>query len=72
MRHDEPDPTDDAEVATLADVTSVAAATIAMRKGPVETPSARASRRQRHHIHTPAQCTSTMVPAATGQQRKQI
>ena len=30
-------------VATLADVTSVAAATIAMRSGPVGTPSARAS-----------------------------
>ena len=30
-------------VATLADVTSVAAATMAMRNGPVGTPSARAS-----------------------------
>src|SRR5262245_15897811 len=55
------------EVATLAEVTSVAAATIAMRSGPVETPSARASSsgsditfmRQRS-------ATSTSVPSATG------
>src|SRR5262245_61391819 len=55
------------EVATLADVTSVAAATIAMRSGPVATPSAFASAsgsditfmRQRS-------ATSTTVPIATG------
>src|SRR5215467_5630318 len=55
------------EVATLAEVTSVAAATMAMRNGPVETPSARASSsgsditfmRQRS-------ATSTSVPRATG------
>ena len=54
-------------VATLAEVTSVAAATMAMRSGPVATPSARASSsgsditfmRQRSAI-------STAVPAATG------
>src|SRR5262245_9976030 len=54
------------EVATLAAVTSVAAATIAMRNGPVASPSARASSsgnditlsRQRSAI-------STMVPTAT-------
>ena len=54
-------------VATLADVTSVAAATIAMRSGPVGRPSARASSsgsditfmRQRS-------ATSTSVPSATG------
>src|SRR5262249_20093960 len=53
--------------ATLAEVTSVAAATIAMRSGPVATPSARASSsgsditfmRQRS-------ATSTSVPSATG------
>src|SRR5262245_1177176 len=55
------------DVATLADVTSVAAATIAIRSGPVATPSARASSsgnditfmRQRS-------ATSTTVPIATG------
>ena len=55
------------EVATLAEVTSVAAATIATRSGPVATPSARASSsgsditfmRQRN-------ATSTAVPSATG------
>src|SRR5262249_53573418 len=55
------------EVATLAEVTSVAAATIAMRNGPVASPSARASSsgsditlsRQRSAI-------STMVPTTTG------
>ena len=54
-------------VATLAEVTSVAAATMAMRSGPVGTPSARASSsgsditfmRQRS-------ATSTSVPSATG------
>ena len=54
-------------VATLAEVTSVAAATMAMRSGPVATPSARASSsgsditfmRQRS-------ATSTAVPSATG------
>ena len=55
------------EVATLADVTSVAASTIAIRIGPVAMPSARASSsgsditlsRQRSAI-------STRVPIATG------
>src|SRR5215510_6957045 len=55
------------EVATLAEVTNVAAATIAIRNGPVASPSARASSsgnditlsRQRSAI-------STMVPTATG------
>ena len=55
------------EVATLAEVTSVAAATIAMRNGPVASPSARASSsgsditlsRQRSGI-------STIVPTTTG------
>ena len=54
-------------VATLAEVTSVAAATMTMRSGPVETPSARASSsgsditfmRQRS-------ATSTDGPSATG------
>ena len=55
------------EVATLAEVTKVAAATIAIRNGPVASPSARASSsgnditlsRQRSAINT-------MVPTATG------
>ncbi len=54
-------------VATLAEVTSVAAATMAMRSGPVGTPSAFASSsgsditfmRQRS-------ASSAMVPSATG------
>src|SRR5262249_22128373 len=58
------------EVATLAEVTNVAAATIAIRNGPVASPSARASSsgnditlsRQRSAI-------STMVPRATGPAR---
>ena len=57
-------------VATLAEVTRVAAATIAMRNGPVATPSARASSsgsditfmRQRKAI-------STAAPSATGPMR---
>ena len=53
--------------ATLAEVTSVAAATIAMRSGPVGTPSARASSSgsditfMRHRS-----ATSTAVPSAIG------
>src|SRR5215831_20879635 len=43
------------EVATLAEVTSVAAATIAMRNGPVASPSARLVFGQRHHVEPPAQ-----------------
>ena len=43
-------------VATLAEVTSVAAATIAMRSGPVgDAERARLFLRQRHHVHPPAQ-----------------
>ena len=43
-------------VATLAEVTSVAAATMAMRSGPVgNAERARLLLRQRHHVHAPAQ-----------------
>ena len=43
-------------VATLAEVTSVAAATMAMRSGPVgDAERARLLLGQRHHVHAPAQ-----------------
>jgi hypothetical protein len=55
------------DVATLADVTSVAAATIAMRSGPVATPSARASSSGSDITFIcQRKATSTAVPSATG------
>ena len=58
------------DVATLAEVTKVAAATIAIRRGPVAMPSARASSSGSDitfSFHRNAR--STMVPSATGPKR---
>src|SRR5499427_4326247 len=55
------------EVATLAEVTSVAAATMAMRSGPVASPSARASSSGSDiTLSRQRSATSTTVPSATG------
>ena len=55
------------EVATLAEVTSVAAVTMAIRNGPVATPSARASSSGSDiTLSRQRSATSTMVPRATG------